>query len=247
MQPGELPTIIDAFTLNPAIRNRPGYYMASALASMDVLRRANTYRPKWYVVPDEEHAILPRYQTLQYQVRVTPRSYIWGMLLNQYAVAIPQAITNADDVWCQITDTCNGIPFFSDFVRKLCREIRRVAPARGVQLPPLILGNEKALLEPVKELARRARRVPGLGTPEPGFELGGKAHRDARPQTRRAEHLVQNVTAEARFSAGSRRIVFVHILVGLPPDESLAEGRWRIVLDLHGFDQPCGELAEHRP
>lgn len=149
MKPGELPTIIDAFTLNPAIRYRPGYYIASALASMDVLRRANTYRPKWYVVPDEEHAVLPRYQTLQYQVRVTPRSYVWALLLNQYAVAIPQAITNADDVWVQITDACNGISFFSDFVRgRAFQTLQNVLTDERNACLPHLLTQPRLILEP---------------------------------------------------------------------------------------------------
>ena len=142
-----LPSIIDAFTLNPAIRFRPGYYMASALGSMDVLRRANTYRPKWYVIPDDEHATIPAYQTLEYQLRVTPRSYVWGMILNQYdATFVPQAAT---DVWCRITDTCNGIPLFSDFVSGHGFQANQATPTdqRNAMLPYL-LTQPRLILEP---------------------------------------------------------------------------------------------------
>jgi hypothetical protein len=144
-----LPSIIDAFTLNPAIRYRPGYYMASALASMDVLRRANTYRPKWYTLPDDEHATIPAYQTLEYQLRVTPRSYVWAMLVNQFGVALPYVQADADDIWVQITDTCNGIPFFGDFVRGRGFQTRQSNPTdeRNTMLPYLFT-QPRLILEP---------------------------------------------------------------------------------------------------
>jgi hypothetical protein len=144
-----LPSIIDGFTLNPAIRYRPGYYMASALASMDVLRRANTYRPKWYVLPDDEHTPIPAYQTLEYQLRVTPRSYVWGMMINQFSVAAPFTQLNADDIWVEITDTCNGIPFFSDFVRgRGFQSLQNVATDERNAMLPYLFTQPRLILEP---------------------------------------------------------------------------------------------------
>jgi hypothetical protein len=146
-----LPTIIDGFTLNPSIRFRPGYYMASALGSLDVLRRSNTYRPKWYIVPDEEHLTIPAYQTLEYQVRVTPRSYVWGMILNQFGINPPFAnlAINADDVWCQITDSCNGIPFFSDFVRgRGFQTFQSTLPDQRNAMLPYLFSQPRLILEP---------------------------------------------------------------------------------------------------
>lgn len=148
MKPNGLPSIIDGFTLNPAIRCRPGYYIASALAAMDVLRRANTYRPKWYVIPDDEHATIPAYQTLEYQLRVTPRSYVWGMVLNLYNPAT-FAVVNADTVWCQITDTCNGIPLFSDFVRgRGFQTLQATATDQRNAMLPYLLPQPRLILEP---------------------------------------------------------------------------------------------------
>ena len=162
-----LPSIIDAFTLNPAIRPRPGYYMASALASMDVLRRANTYRPKWYGVPDDEQAVIQPYQTLEYQLRVTPRSYVWAMIVNQYGLVAPFAQVNADDVWCQITDTCNGIPFFSDFVR-----------GRGFQTLQATLTDQRNQMQPTLFTQPRLVLEPGLIA----VELANTAAVAIRPQ-----------------------------------------------------------------
>lgn len=147
MRPG-LPSIIDGFTLNPAIRYRPGYYIASALGSLDVLRRANTYRPKWYVVPDEEHATIAAYQTFEYQLRVTPRSYVWGLIFNLYNPATFAPI-NATTAWFQITDSCNGIPFFSDFARGMGFQTLQATPTdqRNAMLPHL-LTQPRLILEP---------------------------------------------------------------------------------------------------
>jgi hypothetical protein len=144
-----LPSIIDGFTLNPAIRYRPGYYMANSLGSLDVLRRANTYRPKWYVAPPDEDSTIPAYQTIQYQFRLNPRSYVWGIIVNQFGVVAPFAQIDADDVWVQITDSCTGIALFSDFVRGKAFQTLQATPAdeRNAMLPYL-LTQPRLVLEP---------------------------------------------------------------------------------------------------
>jgi len=144
-----LPSIIDCFTLNPTIRYRPGSYMASAIGSLDILRRANTYRPKWYIIPDEEHATIAAYQTLEYQLRVTPRSYVWALIVNQFGLVAPFAQANSDDVWVQITDTCNGIPFFGDFARGRGFQTRQgtLTDQRNQMLPHLFT-QPRLILEP---------------------------------------------------------------------------------------------------
>lgn len=162
-----LPSIIDAFTLNPAIRYRPGYYMANALGSLDVLRRANTYRPRWYIIPDDENSTIPAYQTLEYQLRVTPRSYIWAMILNRFNLVAPFAQINSDDVWVQITDSCNGIPFFSDFVQ-----------GRGFQTLQATLTDQRNAMLPHLFTQPRLILEPGLVA----VELANTAAVAIRPQ-----------------------------------------------------------------
>ena len=162
-----LPSIIDGFTLNPAIRYRPNWYMAAALGSMDILRRANAYRPKWYVVPDDEHATIPAYQTLEYQLSLTPRSYIWGVLVNQFGLALPYVQTNADDVWVKLTDSCSGISLFSDFVRGL-----------GFQSLQATLTDQRNAMLPYLLTQPRLVMEPGLVT----VELANTAAVAIRPQ-----------------------------------------------------------------
>ena len=144
-----LPSIIDAFTLNPAIRYRPGYYMANALGSMDVLRRANTYRPKWYIIPDDEQSTIPAYRTLEYQLRVTPRSYVWALMCNRFGLVAPFGQIACTDVWVQITDTCNGISFFSDFVQGQAFTSLQATPTdQRNQMLPHLLTQPRLVLEP---------------------------------------------------------------------------------------------------
>lgn len=173
----ELPGVVDAFTLNPSIRYRPGYYMPLALASLDVLRRANTWRPKLHTLPDDINMPIPAFETLEYQVRVVPGSYLWALVLNQYNDA--WASVNAADVWCQITDSCNGIPLFDDFISARSHStLQNVATdARNAMLPHL-LTQPRLILEPgllnvelanTATVARRCQLV--LFTAEP-CEIG---------------------------------------------------------------------------
>jgi hypothetical protein len=112
------PQIIDGFTLNPSIRYSPYRYYASALAQLDILRRSNTYRAKLHVFPaDRTDTPIPPYETREYQMRVTPNSYVWGLICNQFAVGdqrVPYATIPSTFLF-QITDSCSGVPLFEDF------------------------------------------------------------------------------------------------------------------------------------
>jgi hypothetical protein len=142
-----LPPIIDAFTLNPAIRHRPGWYQPYALAALDVLRRANTYRPKQYVLPDDYNQPIPAYQTMNYQVRVAPKSYIWALLCNQFSAGF--VFQTPSDVWVQITDSCTGVSFFSDFVHGTAFQgLQNVATDQRNAMLPHLLTQPRLILEP---------------------------------------------------------------------------------------------------
>ena len=139
---------IDAFIYNPSIRYRPYEYMGLALAGMDVLRRANTYRPRFYTVPDDFNQPIPAYETTEHQVRVTPNSYVWGLLLNQYSLS-DWSVIAAANAWVQITDSCNGLTFFSDFPRgTLGQTLQNVATDQRNQRHPHLLTQPRLVLEP---------------------------------------------------------------------------------------------------
>jgi hypothetical protein len=122
--------------------------MPLALASLDVLRRANTYRPKMHLLPDDINMPIAAFETLEYQVRVVPGSYVWGLILNQYDPATWVNV-NAADIWCQITDSCNGIKLFDDFISARSHStLQNVATdARNAMLPHL-LTHPRLVLEP---------------------------------------------------------------------------------------------------
>lgn len=144
----QLPPIIDGFTLNPAVRYRPGYIMALALGSLDVLRRANTYRPKLHIVPDDINQPIAAFETVEYQVRVVPNSYVWGLIFNQYHEQNWSAVA-ATDTWIQITDACNGIQFFDDFVSgQLFTSLQNVVTDQRNASLPHLLTQPRLILEP---------------------------------------------------------------------------------------------------
>lgn len=143
---------IDAFVYNPAIRYRPYEYMGLALAGMDVLRRANTYRPKLYCVPDDFNQPIQAYETVEHQVRVTPNSYVWGLQCNQYSLADGGpgwAVIAGANVWIQITDSCNGLVYFSDFARGTAMQTLKGTPTdQRWQHHPHLLTQPRLVLEP---------------------------------------------------------------------------------------------------
>lgn len=104
---------MDGFLFNPSIRYWPEQYMAGALAQMDTLRRANTYRPRAYAIPDDFNQPIPAYGTLEYQIKVAGGSYLWGMQFRQYSAAYAeQAPTN---IVVQVTEACTGIAVSQEF------------------------------------------------------------------------------------------------------------------------------------
>lgn len=104
---------VDGFLYNPSIRYWPEQYMSGALAQMDTLRRANTYRPRAYAVPDDFNQPIPAYGTLEYQIKVAGGSYLWGMQFRQYSAAyVEQAPTN---IVIQVTEACTGIAVCQEF------------------------------------------------------------------------------------------------------------------------------------
>jgi hypothetical protein len=104
---------VDGFLYNPSIRYWPGQYMAGALAQMDTLRRANTYRPRAYAVPDDFNQPLPAYGTLEYQIKVAGGSYLWGMQFRQYSAAYAEQAPTS--IVIQVTEACTGIPVCQEF------------------------------------------------------------------------------------------------------------------------------------
>jgi hypothetical protein len=137
---------VDAFTMNPVTRYYPGQFYAGALAQMEVLRRANLFRPRWFVIPDDFNQPLTPYGTLEYQIKVGPASYLWGYRFVQ--VNADWGEVEPANVFLQMTDSCTGIPLLSEFVGGKSAALYQTAPQnRGSQVPYL-LTQPRLILEP---------------------------------------------------------------------------------------------------
>lgn len=138
---------VDGFTLNPAMRLFPYDYSAGALAQMDVLRRAATYRPRWYCVPDDFNQPIPAYTTLEYQIKVSAGSYLWGWRFLQFN-STTWAQVAPTGVVVKITEVCTGIPIMREFVEGSAYAQYNASPqTRGIVLPSM-LTQPRLLLEP---------------------------------------------------------------------------------------------------
>jgi hypothetical protein len=147
-----LPEIMDGFTLNPSIRYRPNWYFPMALGQLDILRRANTYRPKWYALPDEFNTPIPARETREFQIRLTPGSYVWGLLANQFIpldIRFPNYSKTQPTFCMKITDSCTGIGFWEDFVKAAAFSGEQATQGdyRNMMLPHL-LTQPRLIMEP---------------------------------------------------------------------------------------------------
>ena len=128
---------MDGFTLNPAIRYTPYDPNGALLAQMDTLRRANRYRLRIHVLPDDYNQPLQPYDTQQWQVQVDDGSYLWGVLFNQFD-GNWNTVAPANILW-QITEACNGLTILSDFTGgQAWTGFMNPALGRGVMLPMLM-------------------------------------------------------------------------------------------------------------
>ncbi len=98
---------IDGFLYSTTLRMLPSQYRANALAQIEVLRRARSYKGKVYVSPDNLVLPVAAYSQVETQSRMAPGTYIWGISI------YVSATTN---VKINITDKCTEIPLFSDYV-----------------------------------------------------------------------------------------------------------------------------------
>lgn len=105
--------VLDGFSLNLNIRYLPYHYHAACLGQSEVLRRANLYRARWVVMPDDAGTPIPAYDTFEAQIKIQPGAYLWGFQLTEFSAGfVPVAAT---DAIIQVTDACTGIPLFSDY------------------------------------------------------------------------------------------------------------------------------------
>lgn len=117
--------LVDGFLYSGSMLYLPTTYRASALANMEVLRKARGYQTRWYLSPVDLDEPIPAYSQLEYQVRCQPGSYVWGVTFSAPFHATGEESKDATFIYVQVTDDCTETPFFSDYTK-------------GVQFEPVI-------------------------------------------------------------------------------------------------------------
>ena len=137
---------MDGFTLNPNIRYYPNQFFPGALSQMDVLRRANLYRPRWFVIPDDYNQPIPAYGTLEYQIKCGPESYLWGYRFVQVDSEFVEVAPS--NIYIKLTDSCTGIPLFSEFVGGAHASFYQTTSVPTLIQAPYLLTQPRLILEP---------------------------------------------------------------------------------------------------
>lgn len=110
--------VVDGFSYNTQLLYLSNRYFPNALAQLDILRRANNLRARWFCVPDQYDQPLQPYDTLYYQIQMEANSYVYGYQFSSISALNPSdepTETTAADVLVQAVDSCTGIPLFQDF------------------------------------------------------------------------------------------------------------------------------------
>lgn len=113
----ELP-IVDGFTISASMLYLPTTFRASALAELEVLRRAKSYRARQYAVPDDLEQPIRAYDQIEYQVASLAGSYLWGLIFSVLSTSNEDLVSVAAApgfIRIQITDACTETPLFSDY------------------------------------------------------------------------------------------------------------------------------------
>lgn len=142
---------VDGFMYNTSLLLLPNRFMPFALGEMDFLRRANNYRARWWAIPDDEGEPIAAFDTFQFQVNVSPGSYLWGMMFAN--------ITNRDssgNLLISVVDSCTGIPLFNDFVN--AQDTHTSNNAKNL---PVILSKPRLILAPGLVNVEIANRTSG--------------------------------------------------------------------------------------
>jgi hypothetical protein len=112
--------VVDGFVNSASLLYLPTTYRASALAQMEVLRKAKGYRTRWYLVPEDLEEPVRAFSQLEYQVRLQPGSYVWGLTFSApFDETGIYAAVPASFITLRITDDCTETSFFSDYVKGL--------------------------------------------------------------------------------------------------------------------------------
>lgn len=141
-----VPQVVDGFSYNSQLLYLANRYWPNALAQMDILRRANNFRPRWFSIPEDIGEPIQPYDTFYQQIEVADGSYLWGYVFSSISAldttGAPIATTSAN-LCIQATDSCTGIPLFQDFANgSAC------STDFSARMPVIPLSNPRLILKP---------------------------------------------------------------------------------------------------
>jgi hypothetical protein len=106
--------ICDGFTHSSSLLYLSSRYRAHALAQLEVLRRARSYRHLVRCVPDNLLEPIPAFSQIEQQVHVEPGTYLIGLLLS---AGVGNGIYSGSEnmVHFNIVDSCTKTPLASEY------------------------------------------------------------------------------------------------------------------------------------
>ena len=157
-----IPQVVDAFTYNTQLLYLPYRYFPNALAQLDILRRANSLRARWFVVPDDIDQPINPFDTLYYQIEMAGGSYVWGYMFASVSAVDPNGdpiSTTAGDLLMQMVDSCTGVPIAQDFMN--CGGNSSNFTSRGL---PILFTQARLILNPGLVNVEISNRTPNTIT-----------------------------------------------------------------------------------
>lgn len=130
--------IVDGFMWNTSLLILPNRFGPDALMELEILRRAHNYRARWWCIPDDQGEPIAAYDTFQFQVEVSPGSYLWGMMFQSLTAGSLDT-----DLLISVVDSCTGIPMFNDFLSGF-----NLSPTFDSKLLPVIMTKPRLILAP---------------------------------------------------------------------------------------------------
>lgn len=133
--------IIDGFTYSASQVYLPTSYRPSVLAQMELLRRANVYRPRQWCVPETLEEPVAAYSQMEYQVRTQPGALLWGL---SFSAPFEEIELASSYIHIQITNSCTETALFSDYILG-----SQLEPSTGNNLRnPVLLAQPLMVLDP---------------------------------------------------------------------------------------------------
>ncbi len=121
---------VDYFTLRTDIRPIPQRWPNTAIASLDLIRKAHALRPRTVTVPENLQTTILATERLETQVAVQPGSWLW----NVQGLFSETGGAEYYNVSVLLTDTASGVPLSKYYVSAGAYGI---TDADNLYLPPM--------------------------------------------------------------------------------------------------------------